>query len=190
MTIDNLMYDVWCRMSDGWALLTEHGRDGLFVIVRFVRIVVVYFEHESLKLHECQKYRERKRERSGNLFYPCVSVRSVFDYYIEHGWLGWDGLFVFVRFVRFVVVYFEHGWLGWDGLFWICIKEKKRQKKESLAVTLMGESVETLEGDSVGTRTQGLLLRRQLLYPAELRNRPFWSFAGAKVDIFSQSYKF
>ena len=28
------------------------------------------------------------------------------------------------------------------------------------------------KGDSVGTRTQGLLLRRQLLYPAELRNRP------------------
>ena len=25
-------------------------------------------------------------------------------------------------------------------------------------------------GDSVGIRTQGLLLRRQLLYPAELRN--------------------
>ena len=44
----------------------------------------------------------------------------------------------------------------------------------------MGESVETLEGDSVGTRTQGLLLRRQLLYPAELRNHQI----GCKINPF------
>ena len=30
-----------------------------------------------------------------------------------------------------------------------------------------------LRSDSVGIRTRGLLLRRQLLYPAELRNRPY-----------------
>ena len=34
-------------------------------------------------------------------------------------------------------------------------------------------SVTSVFRDSVGIRTRDLLLRRQLLYPAELRNRPF-----------------
>ena len=45
-------------------------------------------------------------------------------------------------------------------------------------------------GDSVGARTQDLLLRRQLLYPAELPNRPCFHLAGAKVDIFLQTAKY
>ena len=47
--------------------------------------------------------------------------------------------------------------------------------------------------DSVGTRTQGLLLRRQLLYPAELRNRVFcfcFEKSGAKLIIFYGTAKF
>ena len=44
--------------------------------------------------------------------------------------------------------------------------------------------------DPVGARTRDLLLRRQLLYPTELPDRPCLRFAGAKVDIFSQLYKF
>ena len=46
-----------------------------------------------------------------------------------------------------------------------------------------------LLGDSVGARTQDLLLRRQLLYPAELPNHPLLN-SDAKVNIFSDSTKF
>ena len=45
--------------------------------------------------------------------------------------------------------------------------------------------------DSVGIRTRGLLLRRQLLYPAELRNQPlFFMKSAAKVGNFSELHKF
>ena len=41
--------------------------------------------------------------------------------------------------------------------------------------------VSSLLRDSVGIRTRDPQLRRLLLYPAELRNRPIGAFAGAKV---------
>ena len=48
--------------------------------------------------------------------------------------------------------------------------------------------------DSVGARTQDLLLRRQLLYPAELPNQPCSDIlhrkSAAKVGIFSETTKF
>ena len=43
--------------------------------------------------------------------------------------------------------------------------------------------------DSVATRTQDLLLRRQLLYPAELRNRPYAYQKRCKISVFYRFFQ-
>lgn len=54
------------------------------------------------------------------------------------------------------------------------------------------DSIEAIVNcDSDGTRTRNLLLRRQLLYPAELRNQPLILMkSAAKVGNFSELHKF
>ena len=51
-----------------------------------------------------------------------------------------------------------------------------RLKNEIIRKKLKFRILRILISDSVGIRTRGLLLRRQLLYPAELRNQPFSDF--------------
>ena len=52
-------------------------------------------------------------------------------------------------------------WINGQKEIILCLKSVKKEKVSVLKPSL---------GDSAATRTQNLLLRRQLLYPVELRN--------------------